>query len=162
MNKMLVVLTTIALVSGCASIVSKSDYPVSVNTSPNGADFTIKNRMGNTIATGTTPEVVTLEAGNGYFKKQSYEIVVSMDGYEDKTYTLYAQMDGWYWGNILIGGLIGMLIVDPLTGAMYKLPDRVDISMDGQAAAGKESVDIMLVSIDSLSEEDRSRLIRIN
>lgn len=31
-------------------------------------------------------------------------------------------MDGWYWGNILFGGLIGMLAVDPATGAMYKLP----------------------------------------
>lgn len=29
-------------------------------------------------------------------------------------------MDGWYLGNILIGGLIGMLIVDPASGAMYR------------------------------------------
>ena len=27
-------------------------------------------------------------------------------------------MNGWYIGNILFGGLIGFLIVDPLTGAM--------------------------------------------
>lgn len=34
-------------------------------------------------------------------------------------------MDGWYIGNLLFGGLIGMLIVDPATGAMYKLDDSV-------------------------------------
>jgi hypothetical protein len=34
-------------------------------------------------------------------------------------------MDGWYIGNILFGGLIGILIVDPLTGAMWKLDDVV-------------------------------------
>ena len=162
MRRTIVILITAALTTACASIVSKSDYPVSVNTNPDGARFTISNRIGNTIATGTKPEVVTLEAGSGYFKKQSYEIVFSKDGYEDKVYTLYPQMDGWYWGNILIGGLIGMLIVDPLTGAMYKLPDRVDIAMDAQAAGNQEKVDILFASIDSLSEEQRSRLVPIN
>lgn len=32
-------------------------------------------------------------------------------------------MDGWYVGNIIFGGLIGLLLVDPITGAMWKLPD---------------------------------------
>jgi hypothetical protein len=30
-------------------------------------------------------------------------------------------LNGWYAGNILIGGIVGLLIVDPATGAMYKL-----------------------------------------
>ncbi|MDP2932712.1 MAG: hypothetical protein Q8N81_01105, partial [bacterium] len=31
---------------------------------------------------------------------------------------------GWYGGgNIIIGGLIGWVIVDPLTGGMYKIED---------------------------------------
>jgi hypothetical protein len=34
-------------------------------------------------------------------------------------------MDGWYIGNILFGGVIGFLIVDPATGAMWKLGDPV-------------------------------------
>ncbi len=33
-------------------------------------------------------------------------------------------MNGWYWGNFAIGGLIGFLIVDPLTGAMYRIKDE--------------------------------------
>ena len=32
-----------------------------------------------------------------------------------------SSLNGWYWGNILVGGLIGMLIVDPISGAMYEI-----------------------------------------
>ena len=46
----------------------------------------------------------------------------SKEGYEEQSQTLQSSMDGWYWGNFLFGGLIGMLAVDPATGAMYKLP----------------------------------------
>jgi hypothetical protein len=30
-------------------------------------------------------------------------------------------IDGWYWANFLIGGVIGLLIVDPATGAMFEI-----------------------------------------
>lgn len=44
-----------------------------------------------------------------------------MEGYESKKINIECKLNGWYFGNILIGGLIGFLIVDPATGAMYKL-----------------------------------------
>jgi hypothetical protein len=47
-------------------------------------------------------------------------------------------VNGWYIDNNLFGGLIGMLIVDPITGAMYKLsPDKLDASLE---AADQEFV----------------------
>ena len=33
-------------------------------------------------------------------------------------------INGWYFGNIIFGGLIGMLAVDPATGAMYTLSPK--------------------------------------
>ena len=34
---------------------------------------------------------------------------------------------GWYFGNIIFGGLIGLLAVEPATGARYTLkPDAVE------------------------------------
>lgn len=156
-----ILLLTVALITGCASIVSKSNYSVSINSDPDGASFKITNSVG-TVATGTTPEVVTLSSGKGYFKKESYEITLTKQGYDEKTYTLYSTIDGWYWGNFVIGGLLGMLIVDPITGAMYKLPDRVDIPLAGQVSAPPESIDIRFASIDSLSHKERMRLIRID
>jgi hypothetical protein len=41
------------------------------------------------------------------------------------------QVNGWYFGNIIFGGLIGLLAVDPATGAMYTLqPRQVETTLD--------------------------------
>lgn len=49
-------------------------------------------------------------------------------------------MDGWYMGNLLFGGFIGFLIVDPATGAMWKLDDNVygNLSPDPEYKAATE------------------------
>ncbi|MEH6566845.1 MAG: hypothetical protein V7756_16060 [Halopseudomonas sp.] len=109
-------------VSGCASIVSDSQYPVVVKSEPPGAEYQIRNRSGSVIHQGTTPSTVTLKAGDGYFRGARYNLQFTKDGYEQQSQTLDSSMDGWYWGNVLIGGAIGLLLVDPVTGAMYKLP----------------------------------------
>lgn len=41
-----------------------------------------------------------------------------------------ATMNPWYMGNLLIGGLIG-LVVDPLTGAMFKYDDVLSVPPAG-------------------------------
>ena len=54
-------------------------------------------------------------------KKEEYKVTFAKDGYVQKVVHISAELDGWYIGNILIGGWLGMLIVDPLSGAMYKI-----------------------------------------
>ena len=72
-----------------------------------------------------TPTTVTLDRGAGYFRKQTYRVEFEMNGAKDSV-NIEARLNGWYIGNFLIGGIIGFLIVDPLTGAMWDLsPDRV-------------------------------------
>ena len=105
-------------VTGCASIVSDSKYPVAVTSSPSGAAYEIFNESGVSVRSGVTPDEVTLRAGAGYFDGEKYTVTYRKDGYTSSTQTLESGIDGWYWGNIVIGGLIGMLIVDPATGAM--------------------------------------------
>ena len=114
-------IAAIITLSGCASIVSKSLYPISINSTPSGAKITITDKKAKEIYTGTTPANVQLNSGAGYFLKSSYSVKFEMDGYDTKTVPVEFKMDGWYWGNILFGGLIGILIVDPATGAMFKL-----------------------------------------
>jgi len=110
-------------VTGCASIVSDSQYPVVVKSEPPGAEYQIRNRNGNLVHQGTTPNTVTLKAGDGFFKRASYEVQFSKEGYESQGQTLTSSVDGWYWTNFLMfGGVIGMFVIDPATGAMYKLP----------------------------------------
>lgn len=111
----------VLLLSGCASIVTKSIYPVSINSTPNNANISITDKKGKVIFHGNTPAVVKLKAGSGYFSKAEYQVKFSSHGYEDKIVPIMFDLDGWYFGNIFFGGLIGMLIVDPATGAMWKL-----------------------------------------
>ncbi|MDH0097583.1 hypothetical protein L1F06_005640 [Ectopseudomonas hydrolytica] len=131
-NKFAIPLAPLALIlgiSGCASIVSDSSYPVSVTSAPEGADFEIRNRSGKVVHTGMTPGTVSLRAGAGYFKGEQYTVSYKKDGYTSQVSTLDSSLDGWYWGNILFGGLIGLFAVDPATGAMFKLPESASVSL---------------------------------
>lgn len=117
-------LLSIFVLEGCASIFSKSTYPFYINTSPTNANVVIRNSDGVEIFSGTSPATVDLKASDGFFKRANYTVNVFMDGYDPKTLPINFKVDGWYFGNLLIGGLIGMLIIDPATGAMYKLEDE--------------------------------------
>lgn len=154
-------LSTLLMISGCASIVSDSNYPVAIHSTPDASNFTITNKSGVTVHSGITPTIVTLKAGAGYFKYESYNIKVSKEGYSDKTFVLTSSLDGWYWGNILVGGLIGMLIVDPITGAMYKLPADVSINLDSATTAGNNQI-LTIASYDSLTEDQKAKLVKVN
>jgi len=160
-NKVLPIILAVSLLSACSSIISKSEYSVSINSSPNGANFVVTNRAGQKVHRGITPASVTLKSSAGYFKGENYTIVLNKDGFSAKTFMLASSLDGWYWGNILLGGAIGMLIVDPATGAMYNLPGRVDISINQDVAATRASKDLTLATIDSLSDEQVTRLVEI-
>lgn len=121
----LVLCAGIAMTTGCASIVSKSQYPVMINSNPSGATVTIKNKRGVDVQKATTPATVTLAASAGFFSPANYSFQFEKEGCFPASTSLSAGMDGWYIGNILFGGLIGILIVDPATGAMWKLDDTV-------------------------------------
>ncbi|MCK5828976.1 MAG: hypothetical protein KAH20_01600 [Methylococcales bacterium] len=115
--------------SGCASIVSQSDYPVTVNSSPDGATFVIKNQAGVEVENGMTPKQVTLTTKAGFFDGETYTVKFDKTGYQSNFVVLDTQLDDWYFGNILFGGTIGSFIVDPLTGAMWELPEESSVSL---------------------------------
>lgn len=120
-----IVCMSVLALSGCASIVSKSNYPVRIDSTPPGAFVTIKDNSGRVIQQATTPLVVTLDASDGFFSNARYQFLFEKEGYNSTLQMLSAKIDGWYVGNIVFGGLIGLLIVDPATGAMWKLPSEV-------------------------------------
>ncbi|BAX80037.1 hypothetical protein ALGA_1662 [Labilibaculum antarcticum] len=100
---------------------SKSSYPISINSSPSEARIVITDKKGVEVYAGNTPATIKLRAGSGFFGKAQYQVKFTKDGYDIKTVPVNFKLDGWYFGNILLGGVIGMLIIDPATGAMYKL-----------------------------------------
>lgn len=109
------------LFNSCATIFTRSSYPIVFNSNPQGAQLTIKNREGITIYSGETPANVKLKAAAGYMSREEYQVELKKEGYEPKVWTISANLDGWYVANIFLGGLIGLLIVDPASGAMYKI-----------------------------------------
>lgn len=109
--------------AGCASIISDSDYPVSFQSQLNGVNFTVTDERGRVVHQGVAPTTITLPAGDGFFDAASYTIEYTKDGYEAGRTELKAGLDGWYIGNIIFGGLLGILIIDPATGAMWRLDD---------------------------------------
>ena len=118
------------LMSGCAAIVSDSDYPVAFNSTPSGATVTVINENNIRVAREKTPFTTTLKASDGYFDRMRYSATFEKACYEGRTIPLQGGVDGWYWVNILFGGLIGLFIVDPVTGSMYTVDSLPPVVMD--------------------------------
>lgn len=126
---LLVISLSVAL-GGCATIVHGGPRTIQVDSTPPGATVSVYDRSNTLVSTQKTPFVVTLPIKFGYFKAQNYRLVFDMPGYQQAESNLESALSGWYFGNILIGGLIGLLIVDPITGAMYDLkPEKVEQSL---------------------------------
>jgi hypothetical protein len=112
--------------SGCASVVSLATGPrpkIHLNSNPEGATVTLNGDDGMTM-TATTPAVVKLSRSKGYFQGAHYKVKFEHTGYYPSEMEIHPQINPWYFGNILAGGLIGIAIVDPLTGAMWNLSPR--------------------------------------
>lgn len=138
MNKFLVsaLAAAVVSVSGCATIFSGSTQTVEIKSVPEAAAIAIVDKKGQKIHSGTTPATVVLKRGSGFFKPARYDVTFTKDGFQTKTVTITAKLNGWYLGNILFGGALGLLIIDPATGAMYSLsPDKVETALDGNTAA---------------------------
>lgn len=159
---MAVVLTSaILVISGCASIVSKSNYPISVNSTPSGANITVKDKNGLEVFKGNTPANFKLKSGSGYFSKAQYTIEFKKDGYEEKVVPVNFTFDGWYVGNIVFGGLIGMLIVDPATGAMWKLETEFINQTLTSTTANAEQPTLKILRYNDIPENMKDKLVLI-
>jgi hypothetical protein len=125
------------LLAGCATIVGNSTQLVTINSQPPGSTVLITDESENAVFKGTTPTTVTLEKSTGhYFGAKKYKVQFTQPGYADKQLMLTEGPNGWYFCNILLGGVIGMVLVDPWNGGMWTLgPSNIDPSLEKQADA---------------------------
>lgn len=108
----------IAAVSGCASIVSGTDQTLTFNSEPDGATVTVAGKI-----VGKTPLSVQIDKG----KNQS--LTFEKEGYKTFTTQLSTTMDGWFWGNIVIGGFLGST-TDGVSGAINEFsPDQYFVTL---------------------------------
>ena len=66
--------------TSCASIVSKSDWPVIVDSNPTGAALKITDESGMVVQTGTAPLALTLTAKQAFFCKADYDVEAQFTG----------------------------------------------------------------------------------
>lgn len=164
MNKFVkaTVLASVVAMAGCASILSNSQYPVVLKTTPSGASFKIVNKDGQVIHSGVTPSTVTLKSGRGFFSGERYTVTYRKAGFNDVTTVIDSTLDGWYLGNLLFGGLIGLLVVDPATGAMWALPKEDNGFLSENSMTGKPGEPLKVTTIDQVSKDDQNRLVKVN
>jgi hypothetical protein len=100
---------------------------------------------------GQTPLTVKLK------RAHNHKIRISLEGYMPYEADLNRRLDGWIFGNILIGGVIGIGI-DALSGSMFRLsPAEIYPELKANAAAGLRSTDgisiVLLLKPDSGGEK---------
>jgi hypothetical protein len=93
---------------GCASIISGSKQQMTFQSTPEGATVSVNGRL-----VGKTPISIQLD------KKSGQSLEFKKDGYQPVTMELTTHLDGWFWGNIILGGFIGST-TDGISGAVHE------------------------------------------
>jgi PEGA domain-containing protein len=96
------------LTTSCATIISGSTQEVSFNSEPQGVEVTVGGKV-----IGKTP--VTLQMD----KKSGQMVEFNLEGYRRQTRSLETRIDGWFWGNIVLGGLFGST-TDGIAGSVHE------------------------------------------
>lgn len=136
--------------SNCCTIIHGTTQEIAVNSQPSGAKVVVRG-----VHMATTPAVIELDR-----KESNIVLRFEKEGYEPVEIALKRGTDAWIAGNIIFGGVIG-LIVDFTNGAAYKLSpetiqvelDRLDISLD---ELPKDGI-VIAVDLQSLEKEKDSK-----
>lgn len=101
------------------------DQTLTFNSEPDDATVTVAGRV-----VGKTPLSVKIDKG----KHQT--LTFEKEGYKTHTAQLSTSLDGWFWGNILLGGVIGST-TDGMSGAMHEFsPDQYFVTLSKNGAFG--------------------------
>jgi hypothetical protein len=118
-------LLAVLILTGCATIAHGPNQDVTFTSTRTGAAVEVDGK-----ARGTTPTTLVLSRD-----KKTYDVRFTKEGYKEATGQLIAEVSGWVWGNLLIGGLFGV-VVDMASGAINKLtPERLDVTLTPIAGA---------------------------
>lgn len=163
MRKTIIALVIATSASGCASIMNGSTHNVAIQSTPDNAKVVIKDTDGIHVFEGNTPTKVSLQKSAGYFKKREYLLEISKEGYQKQVINLTASASGWYVaGNLLFGGLIGWLVVDPVSGGMWTLnTESVNANLQSTKVSNS-GMSLNVAMMEDLSEKERKKLIKLN
>lgn len=124
MKRMFILLLVVVLalaIGGCASIISGTRKGVIVSTEPSNAEVNIDGVL------GKSPVSMEIKRYGDHVAK------ATLEGYNECHYKFEKGFNGWFLGNILLGGLIGMAI-DGISGAVVTIdPDEIKMVLSQDA-----------------------------
>jgi hypothetical protein len=88
----------IMLSTGCASIVHPGPDAMTFSSQPPNATVTIDGKV-----IGQTPVTVKVE-------RRSESVTFNLAGYEETKVPIGRELNGWVFGNIIFGGIIGLAV----------------------------------------------------
>ncbi len=100
------------MLTSCATIISGSRQTMKFDSTPANATVFINEKE-----MGKTPFETKLK------RNENYKVAIRLEGYHPYEVEVTKKFNEWYIGNILFGGIIG-LVVDPITGAIYRLTPK--------------------------------------
>jgi len=162
MKKILLSIALIVPLSlmGCATILSDKTQLIPISSTPGAADIVITDERSARIFEGKTPAIVTLPKSDGsYFGGKDFIVKITKAGYQPQSIPVKSKPNGWYIaGNLVFGGLIGWLVVDPLTGAMYTLsPEQISAALETTNAHNNQrSGEISIVLLQDVPDSLKS------
>ena len=108
-----------SVVSGCATIVHLGgNEELNVSSEPAGAKVVIDG-----TERGVTPLATKVE------RKKDHAVVLTKEGFEENQSRVESHLSWWVAGNVILGGLVGILL-DVLSGGGYTIePDAVAVTL---------------------------------
>ena len=129
-------LFTVLLFTQCATLIHVSRQDISFSSNPSKASVSIDN-----VEMGTTPVTLRLK------RNMHHTVVIKLDGYQPYETKLTRKVSGWLAGNIIFGGLIG-IVIDAAGGGMYKLtPDQIQAELRNQSASVVKEQDGIFITV---------------
>ena len=134
MKKLFLILTIgvfAGFLSSCATVMRENSQSIPIKANVDKVDIKLVDKNGQTVFEGQTPTTVNLKTSlSGYFNPQKYTVIASKDGYKTQTSVIDWHVSGWYYvGNLALGGIIGYLVIAPISGDMYYLDEEVNLNM---------------------------------
>ena len=126
----LVILVFLTIGSGCATVTGGArDQHVKITSNPVGATVLVDGQP-----VGQTPADVKL------CRKTEHNVEVAYPGYDTAQTTIHRKLNPWLFGNILVGGPLG-LVVDICTDATHNLsPDEINLQLKNEGSGARAQV----------------------
>ena len=156
MRKLILALVVVGMcwgMTGCATISSGSDTYTQFNSTPEKIECTVEGQNYKQVI--TTPANLTLPA-----KAAPVTITCNTQGYHQGVRTIDTKMDGSIFGNILLGGGVG-LIIDAWTKSGQKYPKSVMMELDKKEFATPEERDKWYDDAKAAVKEKTNREIQV-